>query len=89
MQLPGSALWNMGGLGDESLFLQIRNRGPVLERALFDFSLPFSLVLLNPERKRDRTRKKIKFWIEGLIINSTGELCFRGTGFQLPFLSHK
>ena len=49
-------------------------------RVLLSFS-PFSLMLLNAEGNRGGIRKKIKVWIERLIINSAGELGFRGLGF--------
>ena len=44
-------------------------------RVLFNFNPPFSLMLLNPEGNRSRTRKAIRFWIERLII------LVRGTRF--------
>ena len=55
-------------------------------RVLLGFNPPFSLLLLSPEGNRDRTRKEIKFSIERLIIYSAGELCFRGTQFQVGWL---
>ena len=51
-------------------------------RVLLGLSPPFSLILLNPKGSRGGTRKGIKFWIERLIINSSGELGLRGTWFQ-------
>ena len=44
-------------------------------RVLFNFKPPFSLMLLNPEGNRSRTRQAIRFWIESLII------LVRGTRF--------
>ena len=53
-------------------------------RVLLGFNSPLSLILLHPVDDRDRTRKGIKFWMESLIINSTGELDFWGRlGFNL------
>ena len=49
---------------------------------LLGFSPPFSLILLNSEGKRGRTRKGIKFSIERLNITLAGEFSFRGTLFQ-------
>ena len=46
------------------------------------FQSPFSLILLNPKRNRDRTRKGIKFWMEKLIINLAEKLSFRGLSFS-------
>ena len=43
---------------------------------LLSFHLPFSLLLFIPEGNRGGTRKGIKFWIERLIMNSSGELGF-------------
>ena len=51
-------------------------------RVLLGFNSPLSLILLHPVDDRDRTRKGIKFWMERLIINSSGELGLRGTRFQ-------
>lgn len=42
----------------------------------------FSLIPLNPEGNRCRTRKGIKLWIERLIINLAGELGFRELNFR-------
>ena len=53
-------------------------------RVLFDSNPLFSLILLSPEGNGGRRRKGIKFWMERLIINSAGELGFRGRlGFNL------
>ena len=38
-------------------------------RVLLSFNPPFSLIRLNLEGIRGRTIKRIKFWIERLIIN--------------------
>ena len=51
-------------------------------RVLLGFNCPFSLIFLNPEGNRCKTRKAIKYWIERLIINLAGRLDFRGTWFQ-------
>ena len=48
-------------------------------RVLLSFNLPFSLILLNTKGNQGGIRKGIKFWIERLVINLSGELCFRGT----------
>ena len=53
-------------------------RGP--RRVLLGFIAHFSLILVNPQRIRGRTRKGRKFWVEKLIINSAEDLDFRGTG---------
>lgn len=51
---------------------------------LFGFSSPFSLILPSPEGNGGKRRNRIKFWMESLIINSTGELDFGGRlGFNL------
>ena len=51
---------------------------------LFGFSSPFSLILPSPEGNGGKRRNRIKFWMESLIINSTGELDFWGRlGFNL------
>ena len=42
---------------------------------------PISLILLNPEGNRGRTRKGIKFWIERVIINSAWKFSFGETWF--------
>lgn len=64
-------------------------RGP--RRALLGLIAHFSLILINPQRTRGRTRKGMKFWVEKLIINLAEDLDFilfffedldfRGTGF--------
>ena len=51
-------------------------------RVLLGFNSLLSLILLHPVADRDRTRKGIKFWMERLIINASGELGLRGTRFQ-------
>ena len=56
---------------------------------LLGFNPRFSLMLLNLERNRCRTRKRIKFWIERLTINWAEELRFRGTQFQYQSGSQK
>ena len=70
----------------KSFFLQTRNGGPggacVPGKALLGFSPHFSLILLNPEGNRDGMRRRIKFWIERLIINLARELSFSGTQFH-------
>lgn len=64
-------------------------RGP--RWALLGLIAHFSLILINPQRTRGRTRKGMKFWVEKLIINLAEDLDFilfffedldfRGTGF--------
>lgn len=46
------------------------------------FQYPLCLILFDLEGKRGMTRKRIKFWVKKLIINSAGELSFRGTQFH-------
>lgn len=46
-------------------------------RVLLSFSLPFSLIVLNPEGDRDGTRKGIKLGQRGTLVNSAWELGFR------------
>ena len=50
---------------------------------LLGFTLPFSLILLNPEGTSVGQKKRIKFWMERLIINLARVLGFRGTQFYL------
>ena len=50
-----------------------------LHRVLLGSAPPLSLILLNPEGNRGRTRKGEKFGIEVLTIIS-GELSFKRTG---------
>ena len=45
------------------------------------FQPPFSLLLLNPEGSKGRTRKGIKFYIERFIIHLAEELGFWGLSF--------
>ena len=49
---------------------------------------PLCLILPNPEGNRDTTRRRIKFWIERLIINSAGELRvgWGGLDFNTQFI---
>lgn len=102
---PGTAWvcsWELReGLGDRGLFLETRNgaRGGALVaggacRILLGFSSPFSLVLLNSEGNKDRTRKGREDWMacevnpkfgRGTQLQGTsisGGLGFRGTQFQ-------
>ena len=68
---------------------QTRNGGLYLgrpRRVLLSFSLPFSLIVLNPEGDRDGTRKGIKLWTERLIRNSAWGLGFRDSSHSLDFL---
>ena len=44
-------------------------------RLLLVFNVPFSLLVLCPARNKYRTRKRVQFWVESLIINSAEELC--------------
>ena len=55
-------------------------------RVLRGFSLPFSLILFNSEGNRNRISRRVKFWIERLIINSAGELSFSGISFGPLFM---
>lgn len=43
-------------------------------KGLFSLSFPYSLMLLSPEGNKDRTRKGMTFWMETLILKSSGHL---------------
>ena len=57
-------------------------------RVLLRFTPPSSLILLNPEGNRGRTRKGIQFWIERFIRNSGGELGFIPRDSDSPHLGN-
>ena len=64
-----------------------------LLRVLLSFSSSFSLIFLHYGGNIVGTRKRITFWIERLIVNSTGELSLMETQFHtddllLLLLSH-
>lgn len=90
---PNDSLEVRGGLGSGSLFLQTRNRG---HKGAFvtgsapqgptRFQSPLSSILFNPEGNRNRISRRVKFWIERLIINSAGELSLSGISFRSLFM---
>ena len=48
----------------------------------FQFPLFFDMFQFSGEREEDKKKKKRKFSIDRLVINSAEELCFRGTRLQ-------
>ena len=53
-----------------------------LLRVLLSFSSSFSLIVLHHGGNMVGARKRITFWIERFIVNSTGELSLMETQFH-------
>lgn len=79
----------------EGFFLHIRKRerGGIWRRGgpckvLLRFIPVVSLASLNPEGIKDGERRRVKFQMERLIINSAGALSFRRNLVSFPLLTH-
>ena len=82
--------WDMEGF---FLHMRKRGRGGIWCRGgpckvLLRFIPIVSLASLNPEGIKDRERRRVKFRMERLIINSAGALSFRQNFVSFPLLTH-
>lgn len=70
-------------LRDRNHFLQTRNGtwgNFCTYEGAAQFQTPFPLIFLIAEWNMGGTKRRIKFWMERLIINLAGELVFGGGG---------